>query len=142
MDKRGPRVHLFSTMAQLRNIAVHMWTLASSLEGLFIQHKWEEHPGVLVVLRTQSLHRGQMAPTPSPVPLVLRFLSSQSQKGLSSYPLLSESWGHTHCERTKPVSAHIILGFFSKREPSFEDLVMPSCTLSLTEPMLGLRELS
>lgn len=36
MDKgTGPWVHLFSTMAQLRNIPVHIWTLAISLEGLF-----------------------------------------------------------------------------------------------------------
>lgn len=36
MDKgRGPWVHLFSTISQLRNIPVHMWTLAISLEGLF-----------------------------------------------------------------------------------------------------------
>ena len=123
--KRAPVVHLFSIVAQLRNIHVHVWTPATPFEGLFAFNKslWEEHPGVLVVIRTQSLHRGQMAPTPPLEPLsrISLFLIIKRSEWFPTPFWIHGAHTLGNCKRTKPASAQIILHLF----PSFEDSVMP-----------------
>lgn len=124
--KRAPVVHLFSIVAQLRNTHIHVWTLATSFEGLFAFNKslWEEHPGGPGgFLRTQSLHRGHMPPTPPLEPLSgISFLLIIKRSEWFPTPFWIHG-AHTlgNCKRTKPASAQIILHLF----PRCEDSVMP-----------------